>query len=69
MRAFAAELIGSVGMGLGPAPPAPGHRSAAALIEWLKMACGDLDLAAGRLVEGFRVAILGRYRCHLGRRG
>lgn len=68
LTAFAADLIGRVGMGLGPAPPAPGHRSAGALVRWLKMACGDLDLAAGRLVEGYRVGILGRYRCHLGRR-
>lgn len=69
MKAFAADLIGRVGMGLGPAPPAPGQRSAPALAGWLTMACGDLELAAGRLVEGYRVGILGRYRCHLGRRG
>jgi len=68
MKAFASELISSVGMGLGPGPPNPGHRSATALVGWLIMACGDLDLAAGRLVEGYRVGILGRYRCHLGRR-
>ena len=67
MEAFGVTLVGLVGMGLGPAPPGPGGRHAKALCEWMKKACGDLEIAAGRLVAGFRVGLLHHYRCHRGR--
>ena len=69
MEGFGPRLIQVVGLGLGLSPPAPGQRSARALADWLKKACGELNLAAGRLMEGFEIGILGRYKCHLGRRG
>ena len=67
MTDFAATLVGLVGMGLGLAPPRSSVRQASSLCEWMKMACGDLEIATGRLVEGFRVGLLHHYRCHRGR--
>ena len=64
MEAFAPTLVGLVGMGLGLAPPSPGSMGARALCEWMKKACGDLEIAAGRLVAGFRVGLLHHYKCH-----
>ena len=62
---FGPRLIGLVGMGLGPAPPVASAASATAVLGWLRKACGDLQIATGRLVESFRLGVLRSYRCHL----
>jgi hypothetical protein len=67
MTAFASSLVAQVGMGLGRAPPSPGQQEAESLCEWMKKACGDLQIATGRLVAEFRVGLLNHYRSHRGR--
>lgn len=59
MRTFGEKLFRVVGCGLGRAPP-----EAEGPWPWLKEACGDLDSAARRLVEHFRISPFGRYQCH-----
>ena len=65
MTGFAPSMVGLVGMGLGPAPPVASAASAGSVLSWLEMACGDLEIATGRLVQTFRLGIFGSYKCHL----
>lgn len=62
-EAFAPELIGAVGSGLGLAPPAQGP-----LWPWLKKACGSLESATRQLVSEFKITLFNRYQCHQPRR-
>jgi hypothetical protein len=59
-EAFGAELIRSVGAGLGLAPPL----SPQGLWPWIKRAGDSLTTVTRRLVTTFRIGLLRRYQCH-----
>lgn len=57
---FGAELIRTVGAGLGVAPP----RSPQGLWPWLKKAGEGLRPLTRRLVTDFKISLFKRYHCH-----
>jgi transposase-like protein len=62
LEAFGAELIRTVGAGLGMPPPSP--RSPADLWPWLKKAGDGLRPVTRHLVSVFRIGLFRRYQCH-----
>jgi hypothetical protein len=61
-EAFGAELIRTVGAGLGLPPPSP--RSPEGLWPWLKKAGEGLRPLTRRLVTDFKIGLFKRYHCH-----
>jgi transposase-like protein len=63
MAAHIPELLRTLGCGLGRAPPDQGC-SVQELLKWLRVACGSLETATGRLVSQFKTSLFKRYQCH-----
>jgi transposase-like protein len=59
MAANAAEVVRTVGCGLGRAPPL-----VEGLWPWWKAACGSLAAATRQLATQFRITLFRRYQCH-----
>jgi hypothetical protein len=60
LEAFSAELIRTVGSGLGMPPPP----SCASIWPWLKRAGEGLRPLTRRLVSRFKIGLFDRYDCH-----